>query len=236
VKLLINGSRLAGVDANSTRRLSALKAKKPAGALAGEPLRLLGDAMQRARQYRPGSVAGGVRLIRSGAQCTAAFPRYDLLSATPRFRWVDESGGSAYTLVVRDSAFSVVARRSVRGGVIDSACTLPRGCTYYWQVERADTALASNIAMFTVLSDDSAEELRRELVRLDGELRAMRADGVLRHLARALYFERKGLFMDAAQEYRDVIALRPSTEEYRNLFLQLLQSINLYAESEVLLQ
>lgn len=239
VKFLMNGERLVCIDAKSSKRLSALGGKKGASGSVSSPVLLLAsNAMQKATQKKSTSVPGGVRMLRNTASLfSAVFPRYGIMTSAPLFRWIDESGGRSYVLVIRDSAFIIVARDTVAGHSFDNSGTplpLRPGCTYYWQVARTDSALASNIATFTVLAPDSTKAVRAELARLDAELRAMKADDVVTHLARALYFERKSLYTDAFREYREAIALRPDTEEYRAMLKLLLLSLNLYVESDIL--
>jgi hypothetical protein len=239
VKLLVNGERLVGIDENTTRPLAEFRtpAAATASSATGAVFKYAVSNLAKSSGPRAGSVPGAVR----GGEplFSAVFPKYAIMTTTPAFRWVDDGGASGYDFILRDDSFAVIHRRSVDAQSLDLAsmpALLAPGRSYHWQVQRKADAGSTDIVTFSVLPADTTAAIRAEIGRMDRELEAMRADDVTLHLVRAMYYEQKGLYVDAFAEYKRTIALRPESDEYREMMKRLLYGMNLYLEEEALMQ
>lgn len=241
VKLLHKGGRLLSVDENSTRKLGDLlpaKSGRGAGGATASILNYAAQQMQttKTRQDRQ-DVFGAVRAELD--LFTPALPSEAVLSATPSFRWVDTDTSNSYTLFIYDQQLNVryegalTGRKSSWPQDLDSGKT---GGLYYWRLRRASDGAVTPPRRFRVLPSDSVRFLAGELNRLDAELAGMHADELMRHLIRAIYLEKQGLYTDAFEDYRECVRMSPDTEEYREMASRMLEELQLLEESRYLLE
>jgi hypothetical protein len=170
---------------------------------------------------------------------SAAFPKQHLMTTKPLFRWIDPAQHGKYELVLLDDSFTVIARMQSEHQSLqylaETAVLLENDREYHWRVRRMTDGLESGVESFRILPRDTIDAIRMELERLDTELRGMNADDVTLHLIRGIYFEQKGLYTDAFNEFSETVRLAPDVAEYRDMLRSLLFQMKLYNEEEQLL-
>ncbi len=239
VKLMMNEDRLVSIDENTTKPLAEfIRAKSSRGeGSAGKILQYAAAQMTKTRQKQGGNDFGAVR---GGMEVFAAvFPMHAVLSPEPRFEWIDSDSTGNYELLILDDQLAAISRKQVQNvqfALDVEPGLLKPGATYHWQLARVNDPQSAQWQTFTVLPQDTINFVQRELESLDRELTSMKADDVTRHLIRAIYFERRGLFGDAFREYKTTVRLAPEIQEYRDMLRGLLVSMRLMNEEEYLLR
>lgn len=239
-KLMMDQSRLVSIDENTQKTLSAfeaLKGRNAGEATAGSILSYAAAQMKKSREEREDPVYGAVR--GNFDVFSAVFPKYTVMTTDPLFQWVDAANGDEYEFILLDDEFNTIARSVLHKDefryVSDSLAPLSSDRQYHWRITRLSDGLQSDIQTFRILPADTVAAIHDELKNLDAELMRMGADEVTLHLIRGIYFEKRGLYTDAFQEYKKTIALAPDVDEYRAMMRNLLFQMKLYAEEEYLL-
>ncbi len=240
VKLMVNEQRLVSIDENSTKHLAELLGGKKSGngeGAAGKILQYAAAQISRTKTKRAGPSYGAVR----GEQpvLSAVFPMRAVLAAAPRFEWIDTDSAAKYEVLLLNEEFATVGKWTIEEAVFGMQIEpglLAEGKLYHWQLTRLSDGEASNIQTFNILNADTAALVRRELESLDRELAAMKADDVTVYLIRAIYFEKRGLYEDAYRSYKETVRLAPEVEEYRDMMRNLLLTMRLLNEEELLMR
>ena len=240
VKLMMNEQRLVSIDENTTKPLvDFVRGKSKSGeGSAGKILQYAAQQMSRTRQKRSGSDFGAVR---GGLDVfSAVFPTHLIMNTTPRFEWIDSDSAGTYEVLVLDDQFRTIAKKQVQGLSFtlqnDGTPQLSGGSSYHWQLTRLRDGEIANVQTFMVVAADTAALVQNEVASLDRELSAMNSDDVTKHLIRAIYFERRGLYEDAYHEYKRTVRLAPEVEEYREMLRNLLVTMRLLNEEEYLMR
>ena len=241
VKIMVNGARLVSIDENTSKPLKEFGTKKKAGTEQQSPtgslLQYAAEQFSKNKSRKGGSDFGAVR---GGMEIfSAVFPKSNILTPTPSFQWVDSDSGSAYDVMVVDENFTTIGRAKVSGKSITLDTTnlkLQDGKTYHWRVSRIKDGESSDIQSFHIMQHDTVTAIREEVSRLNSDLLGMGADEITIHLIKAVYYEKKALYCDAFNEYKETIRLAPDVEEYRDMMRSLLMNLRLYNEEEFLLR
>jgi len=239
VKLMMDNTRLVGIDENTQKSLAEFSAqeKDAKGGNAKTILAYAAKQMQQTKQAKSSTEFGAVRGNREVFNAT--FPKYAIMTTQPEFKIVDAGDHSRYEIMILDSNFNTVVRHVVDKDVFVYPETLPAiapGVVYYWKVARLSDGETSDIQRFSVLSKDSVAAIETELVNLKKELDVMGADDIMHRLIRGVYFEKKELYYNAYLEYKETVRLAPEVDEYRDILSNLLLKLSLYNEQEYLMK
>ncbi len=242
-KLMYKQRYLLSVDENSTVRVRTLLAQtgnegEEKSSTTGKILGFVAEKLKKSRDEEKETIYGAVRGGRQD-MLNAVFPRKGYVEDThPVFEWLNAGDSPRCTFSLADEDLKTVyetATDSTRLPYDASFPPLREGKRYLWRVTRESDGAASDIASFTVMRRDTAEQVRAEIAGLDAELRKMKADDVTAHIVRATYYEQRELFREAFREYRSALALAPAAKEYRTMALVLLFRMGLYNEHLLLL-
>jgi hypothetical protein len=239
VKLMMNNSRLVGVDENTKKPLEQF-AKNSRGAKKGSANTILAYAAKQMRQTKSAKKQTEFGAVRGSLEVfNAAFPKYAIMSSKPEFFIVDAEDASKYELVIMDSGLDPVFKKVIEKNYFVYPADSPeiiKGATYYWQVRRMSDGKESDIQKFQIIENASITAIEEELKNLKKELDEMGADDIMHHLIRGVYFEQKQLFFNAYLEYKETILLAPNVQEYRDMLSSLLLQLSLYNEQEYLMR
>lgn len=141
-------------------------------------------------------------------------------SDRPTFRWKETAGATTYKLLVRDAGAERVIRTEVTASDGNPSFTLPpsdppliRGGVYWWNVSVAGSDDQSGDAVFEVLDQQRADEIRKKAAEYTGN-----------HLALGVLYTDAGLLDDADEEFRELVAANQQSPGAKIIAKKLMES------------